>query len=179
MANFTFTTSDRRSEAAPSFPHTTLTQQFTAVMRDLSAYIEAERDLEYCNSCDPACDAWITDAERARTRVLDSLVQLLATPVTRGEELPLRHFGIITRNMIASDNAHDFRKALCLPEQMARLFRSCGDALPARRINLMITSFRQHLADLAALSDFADNTEMVLYTDVIAFETSPMIAPAA
>lgn len=67
MAIHTPIISPCHSEAVPSFRPTPVTIQFGAVMRDLSVYIEAERDLEHCNSWDPALEAsWKQSARKPR-----------------------------------------------------------------------------------------------------------------
>lgn len=178
MANFTSNTPIRLSEAAPSITHTPLMLRYTAVLNDLSAYIAAERDLELCGSMDPACDAWIADAECARSKVLDSLSRLLATRLTRSEELPLRHCGIIARNLITCDNVNDFHKAASLPHRFPRLFHSSGEARLARYINLMIARFQAHFSALVTLAEIADPLDME-YTDAPPLETRIMMVAAA
>ncbi|WP_374292939.1 hypothetical protein [Paenirhodobacter enshiensis] len=178
MADCIFTPPIRFPEAAASFTPTPLTQHFTAVLHDLSAFIVAEHDLELCGSCDPACDAWITDAESARTRVLDSLSHLLATRVTRGEELPLRHCGIIAHNIITCDNAHDFHKAASLSQRFPHFFDSSGEAELAGHVNLMITQFRALFSKLVDLAEIADPLDAE-YTDALPIETKFMMVAAA
>ncbi|MFC3087894.1 hypothetical protein [Tabrizicola soli] len=178
MANCTFTTSGRLSEAAPSFTHTPLTQCFIAVMRDLSAYIEAEQDLEHCDSFDPACDAWISDAERARTCVLDRLALLHVAPVRRREDIPLRHFGKVTRLLIESETPEAFGQALALPSQFASFFKCHGDSATARRVNLMIAGFQAQLRNLETLADFAAPVAAE-YCGIDADEADALMAPAA
>lgn len=178
MANCTFTTPIRFLEVAPSFTHTAVTQHFVAVMRDLSAYIEAERDLEHCDSFDPACDAWIADGERARMHVLNSLSLLHAAPIQRREDIPLRHFGNLTRVLVESETPEAFCRALALPMQFAMFFQCHGDSATARRVNLMISAFQRHLRDLATLADFAPVIASE-YAGIDAEDTDALMAPAA
>ncbi|WP_199262359.1 hypothetical protein [Paracoccus binzhouensis] len=170
--------SPRPSEAVPSFHPTPVTIQFGAVMRDLAAYIEAERDLEHCDSWDPACDAWIRDAERTRVRVLDGITALRGTPVCRREDLPLRRCADLARMLIESDCPEQVRDMLALPDRFPDFFRCAGDGPVARRVDLMVAAFQQHLHALARLPDF---TGMVEADDLAIEPDAPnlMLAPAA
>lgn len=146
-------------EASSAFTHTPVTHQFAAVMRDLADYIEAERDLEHCDSWDPACDAWIRDAERARTRVLDAIANLCAAPNQRREDQPLKRCAELARMLIECDSPEQVRDILALPGRFPHFFCCASDSPVARRVDLMVAAFRQHLGDLATLSDFAGMVE--------------------
>ncbi|WP_323716416.1 hypothetical protein [Paracoccus aminovorans] len=166
------------SEALASFRSTPVTLHFASVMRDFSAYIEAERDLEHCDSWDPACDAWIRDAERARTRVLDAIANLCAAPNQRREDLPLRRCADLAQMLIESDSPEQVRDILALPVRFPDFFRCAGTGLVAGRVDLMVAAFQQHLHALARLPDF---TGMVEADDLAIEPDAPnlMLAPAA
>jgi hypothetical protein len=166
------------SEALASFRPTPVTIQFGAVLRDLSAYIEAERDLEHCDSWDPACDAWIRDAERARTRVLDGITALRVAPIRRREDLPLRRYADLAKMLIESDSPEQFRDILALPDRFPQVFRCAGTGPVARRVDLMVASFQQHLHALAALEDITGMVEAEYFV-VGPDEPATMLAPAA
>lgn len=178
MAIHTPITAPDFPEANSAFTHTPITIQFAAVMRDLSAYIEAERDLEHCGSWDPACDAWIRDAERARARVLDGIVGLRGTLVCRREDLPLRRCADLARMLIESDSPEQFQTLLALPDRFPHAFRCAGTDLVARRVNQMVAGFQQHLNALATLEDVTG----MIAADHLAIEpdaSNLMLAPAA
>ncbi|RDD70150.1 hypothetical protein DVR11_17820 [Paracoccus versutus] len=147
-------------------------------MRDLADYIEAERDLEHCGSWDPACDAWIRDAERARTRVLDAIADLRAAPTCRREDLPLKRSADLAQMLIESDCPEQVRDILALPDRFPDFFRCAGDSPVSRRVDLMVAAFQQHLRTLATLSDF---TGMVEAEDPAIEPDDPLtlLAPAA
>lgn len=148
------------SKAAPSFCPSPVTVLFGDMVRNLSAYIEAERDLEHCGSWDPACDAWIRDAERARTRVLDSLAQLDATPFERHEDQPLKRLSKMAKMLIESGTPEGFRNTFALQSYFPDLFR-CADTSPmGRRTNQLIAAFQSHLHALAALAEIMDATKV-------------------
>ena len=178
MADHTFTVSAKTTEVASSFAHTPTTIRFAAVLRDLADYIEAERDLEHCDSWDLACDAWIRDAERARARVLDGISALRKAPNRRREDLPLKRSADLAQMLIESDSPQQVRDILALPDRFPSFFRCAGDSPVARRVNLMVAAFRQHLGDLATLSDF---TGMVEAEDPAIEPDDPLtlLAPAA
>lgn len=166
------------SEASPSFHPTPVTIQFGAVMRDLSTYIEAERDLEHCDSWDLACDAWIRDAERTRVRVLDGIIALRAAPIRRREDLPLKRNANLAQMLIESHCPKQVRDILALLDRLPHLFRCAGDGPVARRVDLMVAAFQQHLNVLARLPDFTGMIE----ADDLAIEPDAhnlMLAPAA
>ncbi|SIR24328.1 hypothetical protein SAMN05421641_1335 [Paracoccus thiocyanatus] len=178
MADCTYTISAKTTEVASSFAHTPVTIQFGAVMRDLAAYIEAERDLEHCDSWDPACDAWIRDAERARAHVLDAITALHGTPVCRCEDQPLKRLGQMAQMLIESDSPEQVRDILALPDRFPHAFLCAGTDPVARRVNLMVAGFQQHLHALATLEDVADMVEADCF--VVEPDTpATMLAPAA
>ncbi|WP_435165493.1 hypothetical protein [Falsirhodobacter sp. 1013] len=166
------------SEAAPSFRPSPVTVLFSKVTCNLSAYIEAERDLEHCSNWDPACDAWIRNAERVRTRVLDSLAQLDATPLERREDQPLKRLGKMAQMLIESDTPEAFRNTFALQDYFPDLFR-CTDTGPTgRRTNQMVAAFQQHLKALSELPDFMDAIE-VDPAEITADDPDYQMAPAA
>ncbi|RQP04064.1 MAG: hypothetical protein D1H97_19945 [Paracoccus sp. BP8] len=178
MAIHTPITAPDFPEANSAFTHTPITIGFTTLMRDLADYIEAERDLEHCGSWDPACDAWIRDAERARARVLDAITALRAAPTRRREDLPLRRYAGLAQMLIESDSPEQVQTLLALPDRFPHAFRCAGNGPVARRVDLMVASFRQHLNTLARLPDFAGMIE----ADYVVIEpdaSNLMLAPAA
>ncbi|KRW98008.1 hypothetical protein [Paracoccus sp. MKU1] len=178
MAIHTPITASDFPEANSAFTHTPITIGFTTLMRDLADYIEAERDLEHCGSWDPACDAWIRDAERARVRVLDGITALRAAPTRRREDLPLRRYADLAQMLIESDSPEQVRDILALPGRFPDFFRCAGDGPVARRVDLMVAGFQQHLNALARLPDFTGMVE----ADHLAIEpdaSNLMLAPAA
>lgn len=147
-------------------------------MRNLANYIEAERDLEHCGSWDPACDAWIRAAERARVQVLDGITALRAAPTCRREDLPLRRYAGVAQMLIESDRPEQVRDILALPDRFPHLFRCASDSPVARRIDLMVSAFQQHLHALATLEDVADMVEADCFV-VEPDAPATMLAPAA
>ncbi|GLK63699.1 hypothetical protein [Paracoccus kondratievae] len=165
-------------EANSAFTHTPITIGFTTLMRDLADYIEAERDLEHCGSWDPACDAWIRDAERARAHVLDAITALRGTPVCRREDLPLQRYAGLAQMLIESDSPEQVRDILALPDRFPQVFRCAGTGPVARRVDLMVAGFQQHLHALATLEDVADMVEAD-YVVIAPGEPATMLVPAA
>ncbi|OYU37584.1 MAG: hypothetical protein CFE33_19875, partial [Pseudorhodobacter sp. PARRP1] len=146
----------RISEAVAAFQHTPISQCFIAVLQDLSAYIEAERDLEHAGAFDLAFDGWFVDAERAREQVLGDLCDLQRAGVSRREDLPLKRIGVLTRLLIESDTPTRFAQLFSSMQQRADLFSCPGQGLIPSRINLMIDATRLRLNDLARLSEHID-----------------------
>jgi len=178
MAIHTPITPPCHSEAAPSFRPSPVTVLFGDMVRNLSAYIEAERDLEHCSGWDLACDAWIRDAERARNRVLDSLAQLDAMPPERHEDQPLKRLGKMAQLLIESDTPKTFRDTLALQAYFPALFR-CADTSPiGRRTNQMIAAFQPHLNALSALPDFMETIEAD-HAEINRDDPDYLMAPAA
>ena len=178
MADCISTTSARFPKGAPSFHLTPLMQNFRKVTCNFGAYIEAERDLEHCDNWDPACDAWIRDAERARARVLDVLAELNATPLERHEDQPLKRLSKMAQMMIESDTPEAFRNTFQLRDYFPDLFR-CADTGPTgRRINQLIAAFQQHLNALSELPDFTDAIE-VDHAETDWDDPDHLMAPAA
>ena len=170
--------SPRPSEALASFRPTPVTTRFTTMMRDVAAYIEAERDLAHCDSWDPACDQWIRDAERARAHVLDAITALRAAPTQRREDLPLRRCADLAQMLIESDSPEQVRDILALPDRFPHAFRCAGNGPVARRVDLMVANFQQHLNALAHLPDFTGMVEAD-YVVIEPGEPATMLVPAA
>lgn len=170
--------SPRPSEALASFRPTPVTLQFGTMMRDLYAYIEAERDLEHCDSWDLACEQWIRDAERARAHVLDAITALRAAPIRRREDLPLRRYAGLAQMLIESDSPAQVRDILALPDRFPDFFHCAGTSPVARRVNLMMASFQQHLHALATLEDVTAMVEAD-YSVIEPDAPTAMLAPAA
>ncbi|WP_052362579.1 hypothetical protein [Falsirhodobacter sp. alg1] len=166
------------SEAVPSFCPSPVTVLFGAMMRNLSAYVEAERDLEHSGSWDPACDAWIRDAERARTRTLDSLAQLDATPLERREDQPLKRLSKMAQMLIESDTPEAFRNTFALQGYFPDLFRCANTSPMGRRTNQMVAAFQQHLNALRTLPDFTDAIEAD-HAETEQDDPGHLMAPAA
>lgn len=164
-------------EANSTFTHTPVTIRFASVLRYIADYIEAERDLEHCDSWDPACDTWIRDAERARADVLEAIAALRATPNRRLEDLPLRRCADLAKMLIESDSPEQVQDILALPDRFPDLVRCAGDGPVARRVDLMVVNFRQHLHTLARLPDFTGLIEAD-YVVMEPGEPATMLAPA-
>lgn len=167
-----------RSKGAPALNPTPVMQSFRNVMCNFSAYIDAERDLEHCGNWYPACDAWIRDAERARSKMLDSLAELDAAPPERREDQPLKRFGKMAQMLIEIDTPKAFRDLLALRDYFPDLFR-CTDTSPiGRRTNQLIAAFQQHLNALRSLPDFVDAIEAD-HAETEQDDPNYLMAPAA
>ena len=156
MANTSFIMPARVSEPGHGFNHTPISQRFIAVLQDLSAFIEAERDLEHAGGFDPAFDGWFVDAERAREQMLGALCDLERVEVCRREDLPLKRVGLLTRLLIESDTPTRFGQLFSSLHRRPDLFSCSGQGLIPSRINLMIDAARLRLNDLARLSEHID-----------------------
>lgn len=178
MAIHTPITPPCHSEAAPSFRPSPVTVLFGDMVCNLSAYIEAERDLKHCDSWDPACDAWIRDAKHARDRMLDAIGSLQDAPNHRVEDLPFRRCAELAKMVIESDSPKHIRDILALPDHFPNAFQCASNGPVARRVDLMIASFQHHLHALGALTEIMDAIK-VDHAEINWDDPGHLMAPAA
>ncbi|MFC3059948.1 hypothetical protein ACFODY_13385, partial [Sinirhodobacter populi] len=108
MADFTPITVPVVSEPISYFRPSPLSAQFTALLPVLSAHIEAERDLAHVDRWDVAFIDWLAEAEQTRADLEAALNTLCETEVQRREDKPLLRMAMLTRMMLASEDAQEF-----------------------------------------------------------------------
>lgn len=142
-------------DAQLAFTHSTVSRTFAAMTLLLAAHIEAERDLEHSGSWDIACDAWLRDAEAAREALLDVLAQIVALPLERAEDHPLRSMARLIHALVVSDNGMEAAQLEALSVDCEALLRCHDDTPLARRVNAYLETAQRQLMALRALPDYA------------------------
>lgn len=142
-------------DAQLAFTHSAVSHAFSAMTLLLAAHIEAERDLEHSGSWDIACDAWLRDAEAAREALLDVLARLIALPLERSEDHPLRSMARLIHALVVSDNGMEAAQLEALSVDCEALLRCHDDTPLARRVNGYLETAQQQLMALRALPDYA------------------------
>ncbi|WP_164885881.1 hypothetical protein [Paenirhodobacter populi] len=159
MADFTPITVPVVSEPITYFRPSALSARFTTLLPMLSAHIEAERDLAHVNRWDTAFIDWLAEAEQTRADLEAALNALCETEVQRLEDKPLLRMAMLTRMMLASEDAQEFLQLHCLPQRMPSMFRCAGDHPVATRTNLLLSEALSRLDALASLPDYLDPIE--------------------
>ncbi|RWR04621.1 hypothetical protein [Paenirhodobacter populi] len=148
------------SEPITYFHPTPLSVAFTTLLPMLSAHIEAERDLVHVDRWDMAFIDWLAEAEQTRADLEAALNALCETEVQRLEDKPLLRMAMLTRLMLASDDAQEFLQLHSLPLRMPSMFRCAGDHPVAARTNLLLSEVLIRLDALASLPDYLDPIEV-------------------
>lgn len=160
MAAFTPITVPVGPEPITYFHPTPLSARFTALLPVLSAHIEAERDLAHVDRWDMAFIDWLAEAEQTRADLEAALNVLCETEVQRLEDKPLLRMSMLTRMMLASEDAQGFLQLHSLPLRMPSMFRCAGDHPVAARTNLLLSEALSQLDALASLPDYLDPIEV-------------------
>ena len=136
-------------------PRPTLTPvalRFRGVLHAVDNLIAAELDLEgYCAQ-DPALDAWIRDAERARRTTLDALNQLGAHPTHGDGDAQLLRVARLFRIVMVSDDPAQVAYIRARAAETDRFLLSWGDPLHFK-LNQLILGGLARLERFAALDD--------------------------
>ena len=142
-------------DAQLAFTHSAVSHAFSEMTLLLAAHIEAERDLEHSGSWDIACDQWLRDAEAAREALLDVLARLIALPLERSEDHPLRCMARLIHALVVSDNGMEAAQLEALSVDCEALLRCHDDTPLARRVDAYLETAQQQLVALRALPDYA------------------------
>lgn len=142
-------------DASCNFTHSPISRAFSAMTLLLAAHIEAERDLEHAGSWDIACDEWLRDAEAAREALVDVLAQIVALPLERAEDHPLRSMARLIHALVVSDNGMEAAQLETLSVDCEALLRCHDDTPLAKRVNDHLQTAQQLLVALRALPDYA------------------------
>lgn len=142
-------------DAQIAFTHSPISRAFSAMTLLLAAHIEAERDLQHSGSWDIACDAWLRDAEAAREALLDVLARVIALPLERPGDHPLRSMARLVHALVVSDNGMEAAQLEALSVDCEALLRCHDDTPLARRVNAYLETAQRQLMALRALPDYA------------------------
>lgn len=126
--------------------------RFRGVLRAMDDLIASERDLDgYCGQ-DPALDAWIRDAERARRTTLDVINVLGALPALGAGDAPLLRVARLFRMVMVSDDPSQVAYIRALAAETDRFLLPWGTPLHFK-LNQLILGGLERLERLAALDD--------------------------
>ena len=157
MAIFPTTTPAGRPKSAfqRHSPLTPIARRFRGVLRAMDDMIAAERDLDDYSGQDPALDAWIRDAERARRVTLDAINELGGLPTHGDGDAQLMRVSRLLRVVMLSDDPAQVAYIRARAAETDRFLLAWGDPLHFK-LNQLI------LAGLARLERYAllDDHEM-------------------
>lgn len=117
----------------------------------LTVAIEAERDLDHGNGCDPAIDHWLREAECAWGAVNDVGKALRAAPVTRADDRPLVAMAGIADAIMNSETMSDLGAAHNQLRAATFIRQQLGRKHITNRINEMLDQCHAHLLQVAEL----------------------------
>jgi hypothetical protein len=129
-----------------------VTRRFRGVLHSLDDLIAAESDLDGYSGQDPALDAWIRDAERARRVTLDALNQLDALPSDDEGDAQLLHVARLFRIVMVSDDPAQVAYLRTLTADANRFLLTWREPLNFK-LNQLILAGLDRLERFAALDD--------------------------
>lgn len=142
-----------RTGAAP----TPTVSAFIRFLGSLSAFVAAERDLLDCPGWDPATDAWVVAAERARAAVLADVWDVTAQTIRRPCDLGLRELALVIRAAIASEDPDEVAELRRRARAKRATLAGPGVDPSARRLVREAVSLFERLLDLD--DEFADRPD--------------------
>lgn len=126
--------------------------RFRGVLRAMDDLVAAERDLNDYSGQDPALDAWIRDAERARRTTLDVINVLGALPALGAGDAQLLRVARLFRTVMVSDDPSLVAYIRARAAETDRFLLTWGPPLNFR-INQLILEGLERLERFAALDD--------------------------
>lgn len=154
MADFPITTPTgvlkSASRAQPTRSPVAL--RFRGVLGAMDDLIVTERDLNDYSGQDPALDAWIRDAERARRATLDVINVLGALPALGAGDAQLLRVARLFRMVMVSDDPSQVAYIRARAAETDRFLLTWGPPLNFR-INQLILEGLERLERFAALDD--------------------------
>jgi hypothetical protein len=146
-----------RLEDTSVFTHTTTSQHFSRLLSYLSAFLEAERDIQDVDVFDPAFSAWLRDAELAQETVSTRLTAVLKAPVQRNEDRALQRIAFALHALLGTEAPGEFMRIYQMILRFPAAFTCAGRGAVGRRTNEMLSTMRMRMADLSALATFNDD----------------------
>lgn len=134
-----------------------IARMFPSVIVALAAYIEAERDAESDWATDPACMVWLHDAERARSTVLCQIQSITDQTLRDHGDFALKATAMLAGILIRASSTAKFLQAYALLSSHPGAF--AAPAGSSTRVQQMLQTARERLADLATLSACVDPHE--------------------
>lgn len=154
MATALNTTPARATEDVNVYTPTQISKLFSTLLGTLAVAIEADRDIEDVDVSDPAFDGWLEDAERAWDEVIDLRRALLAAPVTRGEDKPLKMMSFLVHIAMGSEHPEELHAVQRFAESKPRWLRCDSTSATAQRVNAMLRQGRVLLRAIGGLEQF-------------------------
>lgn len=150
-------TSPAAAEAARGvYTPTSITRNFSHLLVELAAFIEAERDIEEVDIWDPAFMGWLRDAEHARKQVTRRLRALRGSVRHRREDGPLLQMARRIEAMIATEEPGAFLAQYRDLQHDRAGFRCPTESAVAQRVNRLLATGLSRIDELVALACFAD-----------------------
>ena len=134
-----------------------IARMFPRVIVALAAYIEAERDAESDWATDPACMEWLHDAERARSTVLCQIQSITDQTLHGHGDFALKATAMLAGILIRASSTTEFLQAYELLGSHPGAFAAPTGS--SARVQQMLQTARERLADLATLSACVDPYE--------------------
>ena len=154
MANFSTTTpiGVLKSASHPQPILSPVALRFRGVLHAMDDLIAAEYELDGYSGQDPALDAWIRHAERARHVTLDAINALAALPMYGNGDEQLQRVARLFRMVMISDDPAQVTYIRARAAETDRFFLPWGNPLHFK-LNQLILGGLEKLQRYAALDD--------------------------
>ena len=147
-----------RAVMKPTADPSPIARMFPRFIVALAAYIEAERDAESDWATDPACLEWLRDAERARSTVLCQIQSITDHTLHGHGDFALKAMAMLAGILIRASSTAEFLQAYELLGSHPGAFAAPTGS--SARVQQMLQTARERLADLATLSACVDPYEV-------------------
>ena len=138
------------SRAHPDLSRITL--RFRGLLKAMDSLIVAEDELGNYSGQDPALDAWIRDAETARTHTLAVIESIVAMPIVHVADAHLARIARLFRMVMISDDPAQVDYLRARAAETDRFLLPGGDPLHFK-LNQMILGALERLERYAALDN--------------------------
>ena len=153
-----------RAVMKPAADPSQIARMFPRFIVALAAYIEAERDAESDWATDPACLEWLRDAERARSTVLCQIQSITDQTLHGHGDFALKAAAMLASILIRASSTAEFLQAYALLGSHPGAFAAPTGS--SARVQQMLQTARERLADLATLSACVDPYEAAFEAEI-------------
>lgn len=138
---------------------------FSKLLGALAVSIEAERDIEDVDACDPSIDHWLRDAERAWATVSEIGATLCAAQLRRETDRPLVAMVQIMNALMEAQSQGEFDAAQKRLSLMSCHPTISGHGATERRITQMLRQCHVHLNTMIGMESYQPAVDPCLQSD--------------
>lgn len=133
------------------FSHSLVSAKFSRFVGALAVAIEAERDIENGQWCDPAFDGWLAEAEAAWEQATEHCRQTYEAPMVRPSDVPLRRMARHLNWTLGCESQAELRSAQRVIAGHPGLFDWQGSDPVSHRVSLLLSRARGQFDEICSL----------------------------